>query len=1010
MLPKQDIPFVFGAVDGSRYKRGLQAGDLVEAINCRQIIGDAYRKRPGYDRSVPSGSPTTPLESFLTDGKRLLTRDAADVVWALSDDLTTWQSRGTAERALPTVSSSINVPDARRPVAVDAGTDTWVFTKATNSYVITVFDEDGDVVIRGQTQTATGIVTRLAAVAAGANIWVFWYDATNIYTHKYVIANGATQLPTSATYVALANVKGFDAYTLASGTVAVAITTRNGNDADLRVGYLNAGNGTEAVSPAAVSTDIDGAVAGGTPLIEAPSILVGEADGNIAWYVVFWGPRSDTVTGASATQANLYRATITTSNLATAVGVISATDDTDPVKGWACGYRKTDGSGDLVIYSSTDSYTGTPAQPRPYRMIRYEQDGGTGAISSAHERYYSFPVSKPQQIGTDWYLVTGYDDGPAAGFSRSYFLVNDTMAIVCQVGYGQAAGAGLSTPAVGLALTEATAFVTPLIAAGNKLICATLLDTGGGATSDIYAPGLFIFDLAATYAAPTRVRDGVAAWPGGVPVQAGTGDHQHELALMLSPVNATFALGGGAALAGPTVVQYVYRIVDVDGTIYRSAPSPAQSVTFNSTTRQVIVKSLTHFLAGTTAAGLAKIQIEVYLSAVNGTQPYLHAVVDNAPGGPTVTVTVTPDAVSTAETLYTFGGGIDNAPLPHSRALAMWRNRVLVASGRELWPSLEMEVGLGPRFNENFVTEWSDGDGDILAVCPVDWNYCALFKRNAVGVISGGGPIPTVGGGVAGNYEVQTLRQQVDIVPRSVVSGPMGCYFQNDADKRIYCVTGQDVVDVSQGMEAYTSETVVATNHVFRDRQIHFHMDSGAIMVLDYAHPAQGQPAGRWLRWYTSGLLAACGAAINASGAPVHLETLSALRSQGSGFQDATASTPVDVLMKWTTGDLAAAGGIRGEFRIDAVTVDGEWIAANTSRLTVASDHAATSTTHTTPSLTAGPQELYARPAGHDRVKSVRLSYEETASSGEGFVMHGVTLTIQQRGRARVPNHNRRVA
>ena len=1002
VTPKQAVAFFFGAVHQARSRRGLRQGELIEAVNVRQVKEDEYRKRPGFDRVVPtpeSGTFSTG-ESLISDGKGTLARDANDNVWYR--DGSTWRSRGRGVRSLPTVSPGKLVANAARPVSVVVGTSVWVFTLGTNFYSYTIFAADGTVTRAPTVITATGIA-QLAAETDSTNVWVIWITGTNttMTSHKFVVSSPGTA-PVSATYRTTANIaRGVDMFRLSgTGEIAVACSERAAGTAQFTVSssYLNTSTGQAKAAPAAVTS---AAIGGGghlVPSVGQPSILTSDGS-NGSWYYAAWGTRSGFL-GHS-----LYLVTVNAATLATsAVSLVDIpSGGASAFIGWCCGYLA--GNGDRVVFGTDDPGTSS-TQPRPYVLTRYTYNGAT---TSTVIRRYSYPVSKPVAApnGT-FYLVTGYDDGPTANFIKSYFLVDSDGNIASQIAYGQAAAAGLrADPAITVA--EGFGFVTPLRLYGTSLVCSLLYNTGSGggsASVNDFAPALVSCDFSAAYSAPAKGRDGIALWPGGVPVRAGSADNQRELALMLSPVNMTFTAGAGAAHPSATTVQYLYRMVDADGTIYRSAPSPAQTQIFNvGGGSAVTVKPLTHMMPGATA------QIELYMSTVGSTEPFLQTVVDNDPTVDTITINVTPASIVANETIYTFGGGIENTPVPPSRSVCSWRNRTIVAAGSEIWPSLEQESGLGPRFNEAYVTTWDDGEGDILAVAPVDWNYCAVFKRNAIGIISGAGPNPTAGGGVSGNYEVQTLRPRKGLVnARSVVTGPQGAYFQSLADFRIYCVTGLDVIDVSQGMEDYRTETVTATNFVEKDRQIHFHMDSGAVMVLDYAHPTPEQPAGRWVRWTSSGLARAAGATIDTSGVPIHLERISgAIRTPGTGWQDATSTTPVDVLMKLTTGDLAAAGQLRGEYRLDAVHVQGEWLAANTMRVTVASDFGTTSTTHTTASLTAGPQEAYIRPNGHARVQSTKVTVEETVSAGEGFIFQGIVLTIQPRGRSKFPGNTQRV-
>lgn len=1003
-LAKEDIAFFFGAVNQGKGKRNLQRGELIEAINVRQLVEDEYRKRPGFDRVVPtaaSGSFTASAESFVSDGKSQLARDGADAVWRLSGS--TWQARGTAKRAYPKIFPSQLAADARNPITVFDGTNYWVFCHVLNNgFTYTLFDSSGNIVQAATAVTGSDLVS-IAGASDGTYVWVLTAGSTTVTSYKFTIASPSTA-PTTATYTTTTNqVRGIDMHKLDNSDIAVAITDNvtSGAAQSLYVSYLDTATGQKKSSPALVKTGAGGSA--NSSNIGQPSIVnYGGANGS--WYVLLWTSRGSDYTGQSASAYNLALATITSSTLATSLRGLTTTSDATVSRTMTVGYR--DGSGNIIVFYTQYTDSGSPTYPVAYQLMKGTWTGS--AYTEATLRRYSYPVSKPQAVGSTYYLLTGYDDGlDAASFERSYFLIDSSGNIITQLGYAQAPPAGLwATSGNGL---STRAYVTPLLVSGNKLYCSLLMNQGSGGGSNMdndYAPALAIVDFAASYSAPTKARHGIAAWPGGCPMIAGTSDSQIEAAPLLSPVNATYTKSG-SDLAGPSVFQYVYRIIQADGTILRSAPSPADSQTFKNSANSAIVKPLTHLMPGTVA------QIEIYLSPVSSTQPTLYTVVANNTAVDTITVVLPAATFSGSETVYTYGGGLDNAPLPASLWVSSWRNRLMVGSGSEIWPSLEREDGHAHRFNESLVTSWDDGEGDIICGAPVDWNYFAVFKRDAVGVISGGGPNATPGGGVAGNYEVQTLRIRKGLINnRSILTGPGGCYFQSLADGRIYCVTpGLEVQDVSKGMESYRAGTVVAVNYAEKDRQLHFHMSDGTILVLDYAHPTPEQPYGRWTKWSSTGLNAACGALIDTTGVPVHLEAVAgAIRTPGTGWTDATSGAAASVLMALTTGDLATAGQIKGAYRLDALDVLGEWIATNTIKVSVTSDYGDIATTHTSSSLTAGPEEAYIRPAGHHRVQSTKVKFEETVSAGEGFVFTGLSLTIQRHGRAKFPGSTRRVA
>jgi len=1017
MIPKQSITYGFGAVKQSKNRRGLMAGELIEATNVRQVIEDAYRKRPGYDRTVPTGSPTTPWESYTSEGKRRIARDSVDNVWSLNGSA--WEDRGAMPRAFPTISPGKTLNAAVRPVSVRVGDTYWVFTiqNGAAAYSWAIFDLEGGIVKAPATQAVTDLFS-LAAETDGTYVWVVVTTTTgsnpDATSHRYTIASPTTA-PTTAVYdtiVATGEGPQVDMHRLANGDIAVAIASRKTSVTPdggvLRVSYLDTTTGAAKSSPATVELTIGGNAGSGSQFrMGSPSIFLSDGS-NGFWYLTLWGTRGG-LTGASGTKRNLWVFTITAATLAIAYkhladGETDGAGSTASIS-WSVGYLAA--NGDRVVYATSDTFTAPVTRARPYVLTRYTYDGST--VTTTVIRRYSYPVSKPQLVGSKFYLMTGFDDGSGLNFQKAYYLIDSDGNILTQAAYGQAGAAGLRASASST-LVEGAGWATPLRVNGSKLQAAVLFNTGSGGGSagvNDHAPALITFDLAATYGPPTRIRDGLAGWPSGVPVLAGTSDNQREIAIMQSPLRATLANGSGSSLAGPQVVQYVYRMTDSDGSIYRSAPSIVETTTFTDSGATIEVIPLTHLMPGVTA------QIEIYVSGVNSVQPVLHIVAANDTTTNSTVIAAAPTTVNAAnETIYTFGGGIENAPLPASKAIATWRNRLFFAVGSELWPSLEREAGLGPRFNETFITAWDDGEGDIIAIAPVDWSYLALFKRDAIAVVSGGGPVPTAGGGVTGNYETQTLRLKKGAVnPRSVISGPNGAYFQSLGDGRFYCVTpGLEIVDVSQGMESYRAETVVAVNYVDRDRHVHFHMSSGAILVLDTAHPTPDQPFGRWSRWYTSGLLVAAGATVDSAGAPSHLETTGAIRTQGSGWKDATSGESVPVLMALETGDLAYAGKIRDAYRIDGIHIEGEWIDVNSILVTVTSDFAESETVHESPSLTELPEELYVRPRGHERVRSTRVRIEEIGSAGEGFVFEGLAMVIQPRGKSKFPSNARRAA
>lgn len=992
----QPISFTPGAVQQGKGSRHIPLGDLIEALNVRLVKESQYRKRPGMDRLVPttdSGSFTGPADSLVSDGKRLIALDAADMAWAYDSAANKYLARGRQERAYPEISNAPVVPNAKRPATVSAGGYYWTFIVGTSEYRWMMWDPVTRTVFRQFTTQAATNITQLTAVQDGTNVWVIWLDGTTtVRSHKFVIATPGTA-PTSATYQTVSTAaSAVDAYRMTTtGEIAVVVSqvvAAGGTTWRYNTSYLNTSNGQAKTSPAAVETTVTGNAYDNN---HSPvSILQGQS-GSANWYFAIW---TGSATGNSV-DARLIEVNVSTLAVASTVVLDTVTNAGAPnsnMAAWICGFR--DGNGDRYVYATFDEYNntgGAPAKPRPYVLKRHVR---TGSTTTTTLRRYSYPVSKPVQLGSSWYLLTGYDD--AVDFQRSYYLIDSAGRIVSQIAYPFAVGAGQGNGQLTSATTDLQGFVVDAMQTqANRVDFVPLTNPGGGSTTD-FSPALISCDFAATFSVPAKQRDGAIVVPAGVPTRAGISDSLRELVPMLFPPPVVFTNNGGA-LAGPSVLHVTYQLIDADGTVYMSSPSAAQSNTFGAGANTIAVKPLTHMLDGTTA------QIVVWLSDPNSTTPFLYTVVANDPTVDTQTINIpNPATVPPNDILYTFGGGLSNAPAPSVRWVATWRNRTFLGSGNDIWYSHEHEIGQGPRFNEILRSRWEDGEGDTIAGGRIDRNSFAIFKRDRIGVISGPGP----DGLGRGNYEVQTLEWQKGIInARSIVSGPAGCFFQALSDGRIYCATpGLQIADVWHGMEDFRTETVTAAVLVEKEREIQFHTNGPRMLVLDYAHATAEQPFGRWFTRSSANLLQGFGAAVDPSGVTYHIETNGVLRKPGTGWSDAGSGAAVAVLMRLKSGDLAAAGALNAAFRLDAIHLLGQFLGAHTLKLTVVTD-GGTDSDDASKAVSAGPQLHTFFPALPDEIGSVQLTIEESANAGatEGFIFDGITLDVQAYARSRFP-------
>lgn len=135
----------------------------------------------------------------------------------------------------------------------------------------------------------------------------------------------------------------------------------------------------------------------------------------------------------------------------------------------------------------------------------------------------------------------------------------------------------------------------------------------------------------------------------------------------------------------------------------------------------------------------------------------------------------------------------ENFQPPASTAIALWQNRVFLASaedGRQLWYSAEVAPEGGgeryetPRFNPANVYRLDDG-GDTVAIAPMD-DGLVVLKRDSTYVVHGQG---NTDAGTGATYAHQVVLVGTGCIePKSVVSVPgVGLFFQSD--KGYYLLT-----------------------------------------------------------------------------------------------------------------------------------------------------------------------------------------------------------------------------
>ena len=469
---------------------------------------------------------------------------------------------------------------------------------------------------------------------------------------------------------------------------------------------------------------------------------------------------------------------------------------------------------------------------------------------------------------------------------------------------------------------------------------------------------------------------------------------------------------------GDTAIAVVYRLTDSDGRIWRSSPYilPDSLDWEGLTDFRVRIPTLRHLMAGTTA------EIELYIGQVD---LQLFRVYANNPGVNYIDVYpcelaaaltgtafgTIKQAVSVAgvgETLYTTGGALENAAPPIARCAYTWRNRAFVANGSTIYPSQEFAEGLGIAWNEITRVHWLDGTGDILAMCHIDWNYLAIFKRDAIGIISGPGP----DGMGSGNYIVQTLSTKAGCVNiKSIVNGADGVYYQDSQTGRLMLLSSDlQVKECAPGAFDLSANAITCSLHVEQARQLWFYAASGtgavgSLIVLDYKHRTAACPCGSVYTWTAfdviTGMAIICGTPtlILGSGA-----TAVQVANQWQDITAAASAVPICILL--CTADISPLG-LQREFNLCKIQLLGEYRNVHDVTITASPDFAATSVSNTK-LFTAFPEQLQYRPASCQRIQAVRIQVAESvvtagtppvpvASAGCTFV--GLGLVVQDYGK-----------
>lgn len=999
VLQKTPITFRFTGPDQDIGEKHVKPGQLIKLENARQVGKWDYEPRQGFNRTTftaASGSWLGNPDSYAYTDTRLaidnLTQTNGQAAWAYDIGSASWREmhHEFIKRPMHTETDVFLPSDAiAKPVIVRAGSNDWYFAITAAGYVYSVRDYITHREIVARTLITGSGLQRIAVVADATNVWLFGVlGGTTVISNKFVIATPATT-PVSATYqtIASAQLRDVDAHVYDDGQVFVVCAGHNGASYHYSHSVLDKTTGAAAASPAAVTTT----AADGSGTCGGVSILVDGGGSGSAYYSVWRSSATNFFTGLF-----VHQVTRSTNAIAATSPELRNSECGGPA---SCGYINLGGL--PVVFSGADE----GSVSNYYDSINIKKHVATNMSTWTTSLFgqQAWIATKPFQVtgDADWFLITGSGAGASAAnfqytVGRNAYHIRAASAsagrVVSQFEYATAGDLDNNAIILGASLHRTCG--TNKVIVSNDIAFYAGLSDGAGVR--------FKIDFTPTYSPGVGFRSKLLC-PGPVPFAFGQGDKVRELTPLLAPpYTVADAVGLPTGITSPVGIQFVFRLTDSDGNEDYSGPSPIQYISESSLPYPLVVPTYRSFL------GDGKAQIEIYITDAGGTTPILRYVRENDHTVDSLTLTISRTTYDRVEpkSIYTTGGGLSANPAPPCRSAVVYKNRVILSGTvrrGQIMPSMELEEKRGPRFNPILASYWRETSSDIQRLEPISEDACGVWSDTHVAYFSGVGP----NGRGANPYKILTVPAAKGIKNvRSVVTGPAGAYYQAN-DDRYYLLVPGGVEPIGTGVIDYTSP-VSTCLHDNKNNVVMFWLEDGKLLVLDYDRPTDETQRGQWSVWSSTGLFRGYGAAM-VNGAPEFMETNGHRRTYQAAFTDSSvASGEQTYNMALHTGELACFDLAR-QFRLDTAIVHGEFVGSTSLTFEAQMDWGGSSlrSWSQTRTITSAPFQRYFKPAGGDRIQSVKAILTVPATNG-GARISGLTLLVQDRGNIRFSNLGQR--
>lgn len=455
------------------------------------------------------------------------------------------------------------------------------------------------------------------------------------------------------------------------------------------------------------------------------------------------------------------------------------------------------------------------------------------------------------------------------------------------------------------------------------------------------------------------------------------------------PAMPTLDVSGGSALTGTFSYKLVYKYVDKNGQISRSAPSLSASTGSITSKDVVITMSSNPF-----GVKLSRCSVEVYRTTNGGTTfYYVTETPIDAYSGSSLSIytdTTSDSMITDNAILYTSGDVLPNDSGPACKFLVQGGNRLILGgleddneiaySKKKLFGE---SVNLSDFFRVRVDTSQFNIAGGVTALGYMDGKII-IFKENSIFYVSGDGP------NELGQNDTFTSPELISsdtgcTDPRSVVLCPLGLLFKGE--KGIYLLgRGLDCGYIGAGVESYNDYNITSAVHLSKKNEVRFTLkDSGTtnkyILVYDYFTQ----------QWSVdNGILALDGDIVDGYHVVLDQATSAPIIQNVTTFLDKGATYSTKIKTPWIK-----VSGLQDFGRIWTATILGKYKSAHTLNVKAYYDYSTdyVEEFNITPAST-DDQYQYRIHLKKQKCESVQFEIQDTNQTGESMELTALTLEV----------------